>query len=52
MELKTNCQALQDVLLSDNLNATHAQWRDSVLAHHIVNVWHVPGINNIADGIS
>ena len=52
VELETDCQALRDVLLSDTLNATHAQWRDGVLAHHIVDVRHIPGISNIADGVS
>ena len=47
-----DCQALQDILLSDKLTATHARWHDSVLAHNIVDVWHVPGVTNIADGLS
>ena len=38
VEIETNCQALRDVLLSNNLNAMHARWRDSVLAHQIVDV--------------
>ena len=52
VKLKTDCQALHDVLLSDTLNATHARWRDGVLALHIVDVRHIPGISNIADGVS
>ena len=27
VEIETDCQALQDVMLSDNLNATHTHWR-------------------------
>jgi hypothetical protein len=38
VELEMDCQVLRDVLLNDTLNATHAQWRDGVLAHHIVDV--------------
>jgi hypothetical protein len=52
VEVETNCQALCDVLLSENLNATHARWRDGVLAHNIVGVRHVPGVVNIVDGLS
>ena len=52
IELHTDCQALRDVLLSDKLNATHARWRDGVLAYNITNVTHVPGTTNIADGLS
>jgi len=52
VEIETDCQALWDVLLSDKLNTTHAQWRDGVLAYNIVDVCHIPGITNIADGVS
>jgi len=52
VEIETNCQALRDVLLSDRLNATHAWWQDGVLAYNIVDVRHIPGITNIANGIS
>jgi len=33
VKIETDCQALQDVLLSPELNATHACWHDGVLAH-------------------
>ena len=52
MEVETDCQALRDVLLSENLNATHAHWCDGVMAHNIVGMQHVPGVMNIADGLS
>ena len=52
VEVETDCQALRDVLLNDKLSATHARWRDSVLAHNIIDVRHIPGVTNIADGIS
>jgi hypothetical protein len=52
VEIETDCQALRDVILSDKLNATHARWQDSVLAYNIVDVCHMPGITNIADGVS
>lgn len=38
--------------MNDKLSATHARWRNSVLAHNITDVCHVPGITNIADGLS
>jgi hypothetical protein len=52
VKLETDCQALRDVLLNDTLHATHARWRDGVLAYDIMDVQHVPGTSNIADGIS
>ena len=52
VEVETDCQALRDVLLSENLNATHAHWHDGVVAHNIVGVQHVSGVVNIADGLS
>jgi hypothetical protein len=53
VEIETDCQALRDVLMSDNLNATHARWCDSVLAHQIIDVCHIPGhINLVGDGFS
>ena len=52
VEVETDCQALRDILMNDKLSATHARWCDSVLAHNIIDVRHVPGVTNIADGIS
>ena len=53
VELETDCQALRDMLWSEKLNIAHARWRDGILAHHIINVRHVPGkINVVADGLS
>ena len=52
VEVETDCQALRDVLMNDKLSATHTRWRDGVLAHNIVDVRHIPGVTNIADGIS
>jgi hypothetical protein len=40
-------------MLSDNLNATHARWRDGILSHQIVDVRHIPGrVNLVGDGLS
>jgi hypothetical protein len=51
VEIETDCQALRDVLLNDHMNIAHAQWRDKILAHQIINVRHVPRkLNIIADG--
>jgi RNase H-like domain found in reverse transcriptase len=53
VEIETDCQALRDVVLSDDLNATHARWRDGVLSHQIVDIRHIPGCVNLAgDGFS
>ena len=53
VEIETDCQAIRDVMLNDKLNANHACWRDGILAHHIIDVRHVPGkINVVADAIS
>lgn len=52
VEVETDCQALHDILLSDKLSATHARWRDGMLAHNIVDVQHIPGKINIADSVS
>jgi hypothetical protein len=53
VKIEMDCKALQDVLMSDTLNATHAQWCDGVLAHHITDIRHIPGqINLVGDGIS
>ena len=51
--METDCQALRDHLLNDKLSATHARWRDGILAHQIVDIRHVPGrLKVVADGLS
>jgi len=52
VEVETDCQVLHDILLRNKLSATHAQWRDGVIAHNIINVRHILGKINIANGIS
>lgn len=53
VEIETDCQALRDHLLNDKLSATHARWREGILAHQIIDVRHVPGrVNLVADGLS
>src|ERR1700676_705855 len=53
VKVETDCKALQDIVMSDTLNTTHARWCDGVLAHHIVDVRHIPGrVNLVGDGIS
>ena len=53
VEIETDCQALRDVMVSTELNVTHARWRDGVMAHQIVGVRHIPGrINLVGDGLS
>ena len=38
VEVETDCQALRDHLMNDKLSATHARWRDRILAHQITDV--------------
>ena len=53
VEIEMDCQAIRDVMLNDKLNTNHTHWRDGILAHHIIDVRHVPGkINMVVDGIS
>ena len=52
VRVKTGCQALHDVLINNKLSATHARWRDSVLAHNIIDAQDIPGVTNIVDGLS
>jgi hypothetical protein len=53
IEIETDCQALRDHLMNDKLSATHARWRDGILAHQITDIRHVPGkLNVVADGLS
>ena len=52
VEVETDCQALRDIIMNDKLSATHARWRDGILAHNIIDVRHIPGVTNIADGLS
>ena len=53
VKIETDFQALRDVLLSNNLNAMHTCWRNSILAHQIVNVQHILGrIDLIRDDLS
>jgi len=40
VEIKTDCIALRDTLLSDKLSLTHARWRDGILAYQLVDVRH------------
>ncbi|PSR72521.1 hypothetical protein PHLCEN_2v11621 [Hermanssonia centrifuga] len=52
IEIETDCSALRYVITNDKLNDTHSRWRDSVLAHQIIDVRHIPGRTNVADGFS
>ena len=55
IEVETDCQALHDHLLNNNLklSATHAHWQDRILAHQITDIHHIPGhLNIVADGLS
>ena len=49
IEIETDCKALQDILMSDDLNATHTCWCDGILAHQTIDVQHIPGRINLVD---
>ena len=53
VEVKMDCLALQDTILNNKLNTTHAQWLDGIMGHNIVDICHHLGhLNQAADGIS
>lgn len=53
VKIETDCQALRDVIANDKPDAAHCRWRDGVLAHHIVDIRHIPGkLNMVADSMS
>jgi hypothetical protein len=53
VEIETDCIALKDMLLNQNLTAAHARWREGILSYNISDVRHVPGkLNVVADGLS
>jgi RNase H-like domain found in reverse transcriptase len=53
VEIETDCQALKDTLLSEKPSAVYTWWWDSILAHQIIDMWHVPRkVNVVADGLS
>ena len=53
VEIETDCQALWDTIINNNLYSTHAWWLDGIMGHNIVDVQHCPGwLNQAADGIS
>ena len=53
VEVKMDCLALQDTILNNKLNTTHARWLDGIMGHNIVDICHHPGhLNQAADGIS
>jgi len=53
IEIETDCQALRDCLLKDKMSIHHSRWKESILAHNIIDIRHRPGIENaVADGLS
>ena len=53
IEIKTNCQALQDMLLNKKQSSTHVQWEESIVSQNIVDIQHRLGVTNmVADAIS
>jgi hypothetical protein len=53
IELETDCQALRDCLMKEKMSVHHSRWKESILAHNIVDIHHRPGIENpVADGLS
>jgi hypothetical protein len=53
IELETDCQALRDCLMKEKMSVHHSRWKESILAHNIIDIRHRPGIENpVADGLS
>jgi uncharacterized protein YacL (UPF0231 family) len=53
VEIEMDCQVLKDTLLSKKPSAVHTRWWDSILAHQIIDMWHVPRkVNMVADSLS
>jgi hypothetical protein len=53
IKVKTDCQALRDCLLKDKRNSHHSRWMELILSHNIIDIHHLPGIENpVADGLS
>jgi hypothetical protein len=47
IELETEC------LMKEKMSVHHSRWKESILAHNIVDICHRPGIENpVADGLS
>ena len=38
VEIKTDCQALQDTVRNDKISSTHTQWHDGIFAHNITDI--------------
>ena len=53
IEIETDCQALRDCLLKEKMSVHHSRWKESILAHNIIDIRHRPGVENpVADGLS
>jgi RNase H-like domain found in reverse transcriptase/Integrase zinc binding domain/Reverse transcriptase (RNA-dependent DNA polymerase) len=53
IEIETDCQALRDCLLKEKISIHHSRWKESILAHNIIDIRHRLGIENVvADGLS
>lgn len=53
VEIETDCQALRDCLLKEKMSIHHSRWKESILAHNIIDIRHRPGVENpVADGLS
>jgi hypothetical protein len=53
IEIETDCQALRDCLLKEKMSVHHSRWKESILAHNIIDIRHRPGIENpVVDGLS
>jgi len=53
IEIETDCQALRDCLLKEKMSTHHSRWKESILAHNIIDIRHRPGVENaVADGLS
>ena len=43
----------QDCLLQEKMSVHHSHWKESILAHNIISIFHCPIVENpVADGLS
>jgi hypothetical protein len=38
IEIETDCQALRDCLLKEKMSVHHSRWKESILAHNIIDI--------------
>lgn len=53
IKIEMDCQVHHDCLLKEKLSTHHSRWKETILAHNIIDIRHRPGIENpVVDGLS